>query len=804
MWLGESWLARGLRAQLRARRTIVWAAVLFLAAALCASQPLFGVLGYEFALVMALVGSFAGADMGASLVRRLRGCGATPVELAEEPSRICSAIVFRAIALSVALLLPPLLVMAINGLRIRNCDWLFGIKCYLLITCVSTALAATLGVICGLAAGERRKLSNVLPHAVLVASILAAVWRFYSAPPVFSYNPFAGYFPGNLYDESIELLTPFYWARLLHVVVAIGAIALASSMLDSPTLRMRLGARPVGWRWRPLSVALGSALAASTLWSQSAELGFALDADDISAQLGGRYETEHFIIHFQPGGDIERDIELIAEDHEFRRAQLVQRLGVDPEGKITSYYFNSPDQKFRLMGARRVYMAKPWRSEIYLNHSPYPHRVLRHELAHVMAGEFGDAIFHISYRRFPFFVNVGMVEGIAVAADWPDRFTNTLTPHESVKVMRQLDMAPPVSRLFSTGFLAFSAARSYTVAGSYLRYLLDEHGIDKLQALYRSGGDFLGVYGMSQGALTERWLEFIDGVELPPGAAEKVRERFRRRGIFSRPCPHAIARAKAKVGRLRASGRLDEAIELARDICADAGREPQYLLDLGALLARAERTDEAVETFSELAEDEEHLSSTVRAAAYLELAELRVKADDLTGAASLLQTASELHVDDSLGRQITTRLIVLRHTGPAAQALRDYFWGSSPGDSFDPLVAVVHAGEAARLEPSSGLAHYLLGRQLSARGAPQTTVIELSRALDAGLPTAQLERETARLLAAAAYTAGDLATVERAAAILTRRDQSTMDRLHGADWLERVHWKRTGEIQAAHETTGGP
>ena len=37
------------------------------------------------------------------------------------------------------------------------------------------------------------------------------------------------------------------------------------------------------------------------------------------------------------------------------------------------------------MGAMRVYIAKPWRREVYLQLADFPHPVFAHELAHVVA-----------------------------------------------------------------------------------------------------------------------------------------------------------------------------------------------------------------------------------------------------------------------------------------------------------------------------------------------------------------------------------------------------------------------------------
>jgi hypothetical protein len=73
----------------------------------------------------------------------------------------------------------------------------------------------------------------------------------------------------------------------------------------------------------------------------------------------------------------------------------------------------------------------------------------------------------------------------------------------------------------------------------------------------------------------------------------------------------------------------------------------------------------------------------------------------------------------------------------------------------------------------------------------------LSRALELGLPHPLIEREAAVLLAETGYRSGDLAAVERAAAVMMRPDQPAVIRLFGADWLERLHWKRTGEVPPA-------
>ena len=798
-----TWLGNARAALLRSWRFRVWASVAIAVAGVCAFVPLFWVLGFEFAFAMAIIGSLAGLDLGIHLVRATRRAGASATARSLYPLPMVFGLWLRAAGLAALALVPPLILISANALRIRNCDFGFGMHAYLAVPLVSAVLAAGIGVAAGLVIGRgQRVLASAAPYLIVAASALYSIFRFYAAPPVFSYNLFVGYFPGNLYDEAIELGGAFYWARLYQLGLVVSMLAVGAVLLDTPAARLVLRGRrrPDGWRLAPLMLAVAALASTAALRQSSGPLGFDIDAADIEIELAGRHETEHFVIYYNGGTQIADYIELIGEDHEFRLAQIVRDLEVAPPKKITSFLFADPGQKYRLMGARNIYMAKPWRREIYLNHSSFPHQVLRHEIAHVVAGGFGDPMFGVSASGvfgLPLRFNVGLIEGLAVAVDWPDHFTRELTPHQSVKALTQLGMAPPLSGLLSTGFLAVSSARSYTVAGSFVRFLWDRYGVEKVKALYRSGGDFPRVYGKSLGALEAEWREMIDATGLPEGAAEMIRERFRHRSIFQRACPHAVARARQQVDELIARGDLDGAIDKMRDVCDDVPGEPRYLMELGALLVRGDRLEhhaEADAIYAALAADVEEVSSSIRVRALLRRAELAMARGQREEALELVAEAAALPVPDDLARLAQLELWAGRSPGPAGPYFRRYFWGDPPGRGNDPVAGIGRAAQALAAEPRSAYAHYLVGFNLRHRNAHADSAEALSTALDLGLESPLVRREAARLLAEAAYIAGDYDAVERAAAILAEPDQPAVMRLYGADWIERVHWKRTGKL----------
>ena len=555
---------------------------------------------------------------------------------------------------------------------------------------------------------------------------------------------------------------------------------------------MLRNARPAVSRARAGGLAILCVTAAITMRVNGGRLGYAVDASDIEEVLDGRIETAHFIIHYAREPDIEKDIALIAADHEFRYAQAVTQLGAAPPGKLTSFYFADHLQKGRWMGARDVEMAKPWRREIYLDHRAYPHASLRHEIAHAVASEFGDPLFGVASRRVlgvPMLVSPGLIEGLAVAVDWPAGYER-LTPHESVRAMQVMGLTPTISELLSLRFLAVSSARSYVTAGSFLRYLLDTYGAAKLRALYHSGGDFTDAYGKSVSELESEWRSMIGKIELPADVIEGTRERFRGGSVFARPCPHAIAARRDKAAYANSQGDHARAIALMREVCGDAPDEPNHRLRLVDYLASgtaAERA-EAMSILKALADDGQTTSS-LRADALDRLGRVAGARGDIATAIALVERARAMPVDPSQRRQYDAESLALHHENTAGAALRGYFFGSNGliGQKEWAMLAIL-------AEPALGFGHYLLGLQdLSAsdwRGATD----ELDLALSLGLPSAPFTRNAARKLVLAAYRAKDLARVHHAIDALHAPGMAETDRLLADDWAQRLTFDATGHL----------
>jgi hypothetical protein len=771
------------RAVGRGWRLRIWLAITTLGGLGLAMLPLFGVLGYELALAVAVVGSLAGLDLGAALGRAARRL---PPGDGRSASRVALALAGSGALLGLLVVVPPALIAAGNGLRVPTCDWLFGLQAYALMPVASAALGGALGALIGVVGGPRR-IAAALPFLVWLAIAAAGLARFLGGPAVFTYTPLVGYFPGNLYDENIRLGAPLLWARLEQLLTIGALIAAVAAVLDGTTLRLRPARRPAAWL-----VLAGLGAGAIALRLQGGGLGYAIDAEDIQAALAGRRETEHFVIHYARRPAIEADIDLIAGDHELRYAQVVRALGVarPRAGKIHSYYFADRDQKARWMGARDVEMAKPWRREIYLTHQAFPHRSLRHEIAHVIAGEFGDPWFSVAARRvlgLPLLINPGLIEGIAVAADWPAGGGRGLTPHQQVRAMQELGVEPAVGDVFSLRFLSLASARGYTAAGSFMRFLLDQHGAARLQALYGSGGDFAAAYGQPLSALVAAWRQHIATVELPAGTAEIVRERFRRTSVFARPCPHAIAARRDRAFALASGGQRARAVVTMRRVCRDAPDEPRHRLELAELLADGGPPEIAeAEAIWRAVVDDAAVTTSLRAEALAQLGRRAARHGDWPMAGARFDQGAALPVDDDERRQHEAQGFAVRHQGLAGPFLRGYFF--HPGDTR------LWASLAVAIEPQLGIAWYLRGIQRAERDDHAGAVADMTQALALGLPSPRFVQAAARRMAVAAWRAKDLDAVERAAAVLEAGEQAAVDRLLALDWRQRVGLARTGRL----------
>jgi len=349
-----------------------------------------------------------------------------------------------------------------------------------------------------------------------------------------------------------------------------------------------------------------------------ADLGYALDREDIQRALGGRYETEHFIIYFPASSAYTQRIERIAEDHEFRYAQLKAWFGHAPEGKLVSYIYPDRERKGALQGARRTLVAKLWLGEMHILYRDYGDTIMKHELAHLFTPRFGSGPLKLS-TKWGLFPNMGLVEGIATAAQWD---ANAFSPHGWSAAIHALGKAPDMKTILSAGgFWSKHNRTVYTLMGSFCRWLIDTYGMPKFEKAY-AYGEFEEVYEQPIETLVADWQAYLKTeVRLEDSDVELARFYFDRPSIFGKVCARSLAERRRQVTLLGKTGRYGEAADIMSSVVADDPTSPDYRHEWLRYLIAAGRLDDARQRAGELLA-QEGIGRTLRVKARADYGEI--------------------------------------------------------------------------------------------------------------------------------------------------------------------------------------
>jgi tetratricopeptide (TPR) repeat protein len=413
----------------------------------------------------------------------------------------------------------------------------------------------------------------------------------------------------------------------------------------------------------------------------------------------------------------------------------------------------------------------------------------------VFAAGFGDPIFGVSFAwSFPLpRLASGLIEGVAEAADYGDPDGRS-TIHQEAQAMIAAGQAPPLRSVIGAGFSTLSGARAYTLAGSFCHFLLRERGPERLRALYRSAGDFTGVYGESLEALELKWRAFLAQQPLDRAERARAEERFRRPAIFQKVCARELA-ARVADARARTFSAPDRAVALLESACVDDPGEPTFRLDLAEVLPVAGRSEEALALAAEV-ERTPRMTWPLRARALSLIAAIHFQAGRFAPAEEAVRRALELATDEGEERTGQAKLRALADP-EARSTLGRVLFGDAPTRAPDAALALYLMGEFSRAFPDEALGPYLVARQLSWRD-PRLALPQLGRACPEGatqvakpLPPV-FTRECLRMTGEAAFRAEDFARSRGAYQRLRDGAKNEAERLRAEDFLERIGWEEAG------------
>ncbi|MBN1205209.1 MAG: hypothetical protein JXB05_09825 [Myxococcaceae bacterium] len=711
--------------------------------------PLFGLPGFELGLALSIaVGSLGGGvGIAAAAQERLLLQGEEPrlqeLPRPQRPGQAVALALGTALLINGAVLVPPFLSSTLYALFSTECDPFELVGFYPLLTLPSAVLASTAGVLCGFATRRSGQAALAYSGLVLLSGVHTA-WPIVFGPQVYAFNHFLGHLPGPLYDEALAVSPRLGWFRLETLLLAALLALLTALCLDVRSGRLSRPRRsPASW------VGLGVLVAAvALLEGHGPALGLRMTHAALAEELGGIRDTSHFRLHYPRGLDREA-VERTVRDLEFRHMQLSGFLGGAPTERIQVFLYRTEEEKQRRVGAGRTQFAKPWLYELHIHERGFPHTSLHHELAHVMAAPVGSGPFRVT-TRFGIWPLMGVIEGFAVAAD--DPIQGELTLHQWAAGMRRQQLAPDMRKLMGTeGFYQSAPARAYTVAGSFLRYLADTYGPEKVRVLY-AHADFQHAYGRSLDELTTEWERFLDSLPLDQDAISRAFLRFRTGSLFSRTCAREVARIQKSAQEALASD-PQEALELYRRAAGLQPEEPTYVMGQALALDQLDRTTEAAQLLALLAEKAKG-QPALEAEVVMDQADMALRLKQLEEARRYLERVLTLAPGPELERAARIKLASL--DSPWRLETVERFFRSRREE-----LRLLYLSRALEMAPQDPYLNYLLGRRLQQVGDPRLGLEHTSRALAAGgleLPEA-LRREALRMRVEASYLAGDCGAV---------------------------------------------
>ena len=744
--------------------------LLFLVSLACTQLPLFNYLGFEFSALTAIVAGFLAGLATISLWKKFPSEREEDQHAAGTPSADEQSWRFlKSLSLYLAVVcLLPAAIMSMNALLVKNCSFSQGLLFYGLLVVPGVIFCSMLALFLTVSPFHWKRTWFVIFFLLLIGHI---VYVTFTRPQIFAFNPIVGFFPGITYDETMQIegrLVLYRWATVsASLLLFIGAVVMnrwnertKRPLNDAPRAKGKLvhGAELAG-------VFVLVAIVAG-IYLMSEKLGLASTQASVEERLGGRIETKHFVILYPANFVDEGRARQLAQLHEFYFAKLVQELRVVSVKKIHSFLYASPDQKGRLIGAGRTNIAKPWLWQLHLNLGDVE-TSLKHELVHVLAADFGFPLVRVG-------LNPGLIEGLATAVE---RVQYEESTHRVAAQILSVGIYPNMERLFSfSGFAGTYPGVSYSLAGSFCRFLIDQYGIRRFKRLYRSG-DFRSAYNRDLAVLLAEWRAHLERYRVDESERRKAEYRFKRASIFARECARVIANINAETRQYAARGEYQRALESANR-SLELSTSPEAVSQVMNALMRLDRYNEAI------AFAEEYLNDSTLAHTLLPM---KLQVGDSYWAIGNAQRARETY-EDVLAAHMSIATdeacaLRLEALGDAdvAQRLQPYFVGLQTDTA---RIATLQA--SLRSQSHRELKTYLLAREYAAKGNDRLAVELLNSIPSMGVYLLEFQRQLR--LARMQYSLGEFqkAKISFWQSMNYTNSEPLLFRIQ--EWIDRCDW----------------
>lgn len=764
----------------------LWILSIVILSLVLSTVPLFNLLAFEFCAVITLFIAFASAHVAMTEFHVMKQ---NSDQLAGSPHNLILRCLSRALISNGILLLIPLFIILANAIRIKNCNFIEGFLFYLILPAFSCFTVTAAGIFFNVWI-QRRWLAYLTYLIFLIVSCVPTITNLIFHPPVFAFHPILGYFPGPIYDFVISITPTLLISRTETILW--GFAFLTISVFTCEINRTTALIPKLRWRGVIKSSSNFSLLRVTTLSLMvlaiigielsSGKLGIRPSRQDVAETLGSYRETDHFELFY--ARDLEDEIDLFADDCEFRYAQLSEYLQTENSQKVRVYLYATPEQKKQLIGAGNTFVEDPFGYGFHVHSLEFPHPVLKHELAHVLTAD---------WSPWKVSLNVGMHEGVAVAADWEE---DKLTVHQWAKAMQELNVAPPLSSVMSLGFWKHAGSRSYLMAGSFIRFLIDKYGIEKCKRAFPTG-NLSKIYGKELQDLEGNWRLYLKNeISLRDDELNYATQRLRRGGIFEQVCAHEMASLRNDAWAAYYRQDYTTAIESFQKMLS---YEPENKRNERGLMYSTYHAGDYTSAISIAKQIIANKNSQFRGEAAQMLGDIYWLQGEIEDALKTYKHASTLATRESTKIKVLKRVAALSEdvSSESRNLLsRVLIHNNSLNPTYNGTKVMLLL-RIIRFEPNSWLPYYLAGKLLHQEKEWEFSAQYLHHALDLGSGKAKsimpdlIRIESLRLLGLNAFRKKDYTIAEKIYSEIAAEKSLSLGDMHAAQvWVDRCQWVR--------------
>ena len=470
--------------------------------------PLTSVFGYEFSALNALLLSFLSGLFSISFLK----------SLVKENRKFN---VENYLSTLRWMLFLPFAISVINSFIYGFCSFTDGLFFYLVLTFPSVIIGSALGSAIFVLIKRLRIISFIFLYLLI---LFIPVLEIYFNPQVYLYNPLFAYFPGTIYDEGLSVNLKLTLYRIFNLMFFI------------PILIYFIGwaIKGVTFKKRISLLVVAIIIAGLFYFIVSPSLGFSTAESSLKEYLSYDVESKHFKIHAD--SRIEKEVlQQIVLNQEYYYSKHSNYFKEEPATKIKSYIFLDSEQKKNLFGAGSADVAKPWLNSIYVSADTWQ-STLNHEIAHCFTAGFGTGIFKLAAR-----FNPALIEGAAEAADG---FYDENSIHYLASLAFKNDYRVNLNSMLSSfSFFGSVSSLSYIYSGSFIEYLTNEYGIEKVKNFYQSN-DLDESFATDINSVIKNYEMFLDTLT-PLATRDKANYYFGRKSLISKVCPRYISSSLA-------------------------------------------------------------------------------------------------------------------------------------------------------------------------------------------------------------------------------------------------------------------